>query len=141
MHNIIASRIKASIACQKQLLLRLIIELITSIPLLLFLALTIVGISTLISFKTGQWHWFQRSGALVVSVGAILSTRRLLRICITGLLHELSHEEIANRFTANTENPKDMQYQHDLTAAYYGFFVVGFGTLIWAFGDLVNFLY
>ena len=138
---LINQRITANSACWKKSLLRLLSEVITSLPLLLFLALTIVGISTFISFKTGQWHWLQRSGALVVSVGAILSTRRLLRICINGLLNELPHEEIAKRFTTNAETPKDMQNQHDLTAAYYGFFIVSFGTLIWAYGDLINYLY
>ena len=133
--------IKASISCQKQLFTRLTRTVMTSTPLLLLLALTITVISTLISVKTGQWHWLPRSGALVVSIGAILSTRRLLRICIDGLLHKLSHEEISKQFSTNTENPQDMQVQLDLKAAYYGFFVVGSGTLIWAYGDLINYLY
>ena len=47
---------------------------------LFLLAAVLVGLSLLASFYTDAWHWFQRSGALMVSIGAVLSTRRALRL-------------------------------------------------------------
>lgn len=117
---------------------RILSKLITSIALLLSVAIFTLCISIYFSFQTDEWHWFQRSGALVVCIGVILSTRRLLRTCMAGITQNLSHSEISRLFQVNTENNTDLQYQLDFTAGYYGFFVVGFGTLIWAYGDLIN---
>jgi hypothetical protein len=75
----------------------LVIKLLLSTTgFLLVLAASILGISIFASAYTGQWHWFQRSGALVVSIGAILSTRRLLRIGLGGLLEGRSYFDVAS---------------------------------------------
>ena len=68
--------------------------LMTTTIFLLTFAACIIGLAFFASFYTGQWHWFQRSGALIVSIGAILSTRRLLRRGLNGSLSERSYFEV-----------------------------------------------
>jgi hypothetical protein len=113
-------------------------SLLSTTSFLLVLAVFILGTFVFASTYTGQWHWFQRSGALVVGIGAILSTRRLLRIGLDGLLQGRTYFDIANNIHANTTGRKDIESERDLVAAYWGFVVVGFGTIVWAFGDLVE---
>ncbi len=112
--------------------------LVTTTSFLLILALCIIGVSLFASYHTGQWHWFQRSGALLVSIGAILSTRRLLRVGLDGLMLGSSYFEIAAGMEANQNASKDLQSKHDLISAYYGFVVVALGTIVWAYGDLIE---
>ena len=45
-----------------------------------FCAVLILSSALVGSYILDQWHWFQRFGAVTVSIGAILSTRRLLRV-------------------------------------------------------------
>jgi hypothetical protein len=54
---------------------------------LYLLAAVLVGGSFLLSFNTDAWHWFQRSGALLVSIGALLSTRRALGLMLDSLIN------------------------------------------------------
>jgi len=112
--------------------------LLSTTSFLLVLAATILGISIFASAYTGQWHWFQRSGALVVSIGAILSTRRLLRIGLDGLLEGRSYFDVASNLQARPGDNRDMEFGRDVIAAYRGFMIVGLGTIVWAFGDLVG---
>ena len=117
----------------------LVIKLLFSkTSFLLVLAATIFGTSIFASAYTGQWHWFQRSGALVASIGAILSTRRLLRIGLDGLLGGRSYFDVASNIQANPGDKIDMESGRDLIAAYWGFMIVGLGTIVWAFGDLIG---
>jgi len=112
--------------------------LLSTTGFLLVLAATIIGISIFASAYTGQWHWFQRSGALVVSVGAILSTRRLLRVGLDGLLEGRSYFDVTSNLQARPGDNRDLEFGRDVIAAYWGFMIVGIGTIVWAFGDLVS---
>ena len=96
----------------------------TTTPFLLAVAAAIVTLSFVLSSVSGQWHWFQRSGALVVSLGAMLSTRRMLRACLGGLLDGCSYFNVAMP-------TRDAETKKDLRSAYWGFWTVGIGTLIW----------
>ncbi|MEN8207202.1 MAG: hypothetical protein ABFS24_14505 [Pseudomonadota bacterium] len=113
-------------------------SLLSRTGFLLVLAAAIFGTSIFASVYTGQWHWFQRSGALVTSIGAILSTRRLLRIGLDGLLEGGSYFDVATNPGASPGDKRDMESGRDLTAAYWGFMIVGLGTVVWAFGDLIG---
>lgn len=75
---------------------------------------------------------------MVVSIGAILSTRRLLRIGLGGLLEGRSYFDVASNLQARPDDNRDMEVGRDVTAAYWGFMVVGLGTIVWAFGDLIG---
>ena len=79
--------------------------------------------------------------ALVVSIGAILSTRRMLRIGLDGLLAGSSYFDVVGRLNHAGDDGRDPETRRDLIAAYWGFGTVGFGTLVWAFGDLTACLF
>jgi hypothetical protein len=96
------------------------------------LATILVGGSLLMSFNTDAWHWFQRSGALLVSIGALLSTRRALGLMLdalidgTDLVQQVQGEHIA------------ISEAGELQTCVCGFLLVAMGTLIWAYGDLLG---
>ena len=110
----------------------------TTTSFLLILGACIVGASFFTSFYTGQWHWFQRSGALLVSIGAILSTRRMLRLGLDELMLGSSYFETVASVERNKGDAKDLETKRDIISAYWGFGVVGIGTLVWAYGDLIE---
>ena len=104
---------------------------VTSNGFLFAVAVVVVGGSFALSFTTDVWHWFQRSGALLVSIGAILSTRHLLRGMLTAMLEKRKPSET---FSSDRLALSDS----DLAACFVGLWVVGIGTIIWAYGDLVG---
>ena len=110
----------------------------TTISFQLVVGSIILAVSLLASFHTGQWHWFQRSGALLVSIGAILSTRRLLRGGLDGLIQGRSASEVIAAIERIRESTEDAETRRDLLSAYWGFAVVGLGTITWAYGDLIG---
>jgi len=95
-------------------------------------AFVLVGSSFVISLNTDAWHWFQRSGALLVSIGAMLSTRRALGLMLDSmidgskLLQPVQVEEtVASEVV-------------ELQTCVCGFLFVAMGTFIWAYGDLLG---
>ena len=111
--------------------------IMTNTTFLLASGLFILALSFIASLLSGQWHWFQRSGATIVSIGAILSTRRILRIALDGKLQQKSY---LNGFRIKDEQREGIQEQdsEDLVACLIGFWVVAFGTFVWAYGDLLQ---
>ncbi len=105
--------------------------MVTSNRFLFAVAVVVVGGSFALSFTTDAWHWFQRSGALLVSIGAILSTRHVLRSMLTAMLEKRKPSET---FSSDRLALSDS----DLAACFVGLWVVGIGTIIWAYGDLVG---
>ncbi|MCP4765700.1 MAG: hypothetical protein GY875_05455 [Gammaproteobacteria bacterium] len=96
------------------------------------LAFVLVGSSFVISFHTDAWHWFQRSGALLVSIGAMLSTRHALGLMLDSMIDGRKlllpvHVEEATASEAV-----------ELQACVCGFLFVAMGTFIWAYGDLLG---
>ncbi len=115
------------------LLLKAFYALVMRTWLLMVLVALVAGASLLASFATGQWHWFQRSGALVVSIGAILSTRPLLR----NELMRMIRQRTQDLMVPAAAGPGDVTLE-DRNACFCGFLVVGAGTLTWAYGDLLG---
>ena len=76
-----------------------------------------------------------------MSLGAVLSTRRLLRIGIEGMLMGENYFVVAQRQSLRSSPTDALETHCDLIFSYWGFWVVAFGTLIWAFGDLVGWLF
>lgn len=91
------------------------------------------GTVTRRSLYTGAWHWFQRSGALTVSMGAILSTRRSLRL----MLESMIGDEGPNCRSKASKLPP-FSDPAELRTRLCGFALVAMGTLIWAYGDLIG---
>ena len=100
---------------------------------LFLLAGVLVGVSLLASFYTDAWHWFQRSGALMVSIGAVLSTRRALSLILEGMIDGSRPARSLPSSEINQWN--DMK---ELKTCVCGFMFVAMGTLIWAYGDLLG---
>lgn len=122
----------------KKNLILIVKWLLTTTSFLLFLAAGLAGAFFLISIYTGQWHWYQRSGALLVGIGAILSTRKLLRVGLNGIMSGSSKFEMAASIELQTGGRLDVETKRDLISAYWGFWIVGVGTITWAFGDLIE---
>ena len=114
--------------------------LISSPVILVSISVAISASAFAVSYSLDQWHWFQRFGAISVSIGAILSTRRLLRIGIKGMLMDENYFAAARPQSMHSSETDAVETHRDLMCSYWGFWVVGFGTLIWAFGDLVGWL-
>jgi len=100
---------------------------------LFLLAAVLVGLSLLASFYTDAWHWFQRSGALMVSIGAVLSTRRALSLILEGMIG--GSRPARSLSSSETTQTIDMG---ELQTCVCGFLFVAMGTLIWAYGDLLG---
>ena len=92
----------------------------------------LVGASLLASLHTGAWHWFQRSGALAVAVGAVLSTQRALIAMLDGSIAYPRRSKAASR------DPSRQGESAELRSCVCGFLLVAMGTLIWAYGDLLG---
>ncbi len=107
--------------------------MLTTTWFLFLLAAILVSSSLLASFYTDAWHWFQRSGALMVSVGAILSTRHPLGLILDSMIGDSDqnlHEQ--SNGLAFLDN------MGELRTCICGFIFVAMGTLIWAYGDLLG---
>jgi hypothetical protein len=100
---------------------------------LFLLAGVLVGVSLLASFYTDAWHWFQRSGALMVSIGAVLSTRRALSLILEGMIGGSGPARSLS--SSETTQWGDIR---ELQTCICGFMFVAMGTLIWAYGDLLG---
>ena len=120
--------------------LRFALWVISSPTILVSISVAISASAFAVSYSLDQWHWFQRFGAISVSIGAILSTRRLLRIGIQGMLMDENYFVVARPQSMHSLETDPVETHCDLMCSYWGFWVVGFGTLIWAFGDLVGWL-
>ena len=115
--------------------------LISTPMILVGLSFSIITASFAASFYLGEWHWFQRFGAMSVSIGAILSTRRILRFSIDGMFAGETYFQVIARRIASPALMDDEETYCDLICSYWGFWIVGAGTFIWAFGDLLGLIF
>ncbi|MFA9421147.1 MAG: hypothetical protein ACERLB_13430 [Gammaproteobacteria bacterium] len=107
--------------------------MLTTSWFLFLLAAILASISLLASFYTDAWHWFQRSGALMVSIGAILSTRHPL-----GLILDSMISDSAPRIHNQSDESAFLNNMGELRTCICGFIFVAMGTLTWAYGDLLG---
>ena len=106
---------------------------LTTTWFLLFLIAIFVGISLLASLYSDVWHWFQRSGAIMVGIGAVLSTRRPLGLILESMIDDHGRKSLLQYNTAFNQSELS-----ELRTCVCGFFMVAMGTLIWAYGDLLG---
>jgi hypothetical protein len=99
--------------------------------LYLLAAVVVIG-SFMVSFHTDAWHWFQRSGALLVSIGALLSTRRAVGLMLDSLINgsDLVQQVQSEQLVTSEVG--------ELRTCVCGFLLVAMGTFIWAYGDLMG---
>ncbi len=116
----------------KRYLLRGLRWVVTTSWFLLLIGALILGASFLLSLQTGAWHWFQRSGALLVSIGAMLSTQDAFSTLLGPMIGDGTQARNLPAIEAADHTSRD------LWTRLCGFWVVGFGTLVWAYGDLIG---
>lgn len=98
-------------------------------------ALGIIG-----AYQTGEWHWFARSGSAIVALGVLLTGNEFL----------LYDRRLQERSAARGEKPKVPEdhpirgwlgYVDAFTVwmgEMFGFWLIFIGTIIWGFGDLIE---
>ncbi len=58
---------------------------LTSIPLLLIIAIPCAAYSIYLDWGAVSWAWFQHSGSLLALIGAILGYRSIVRLGVSGV--------------------------------------------------------
>lgn len=108
-----------------------------------FLKRAVVGIEVSgigLSLFLGNWTWFSRFGALICIVGATMGVRGPIRLGLRGFYRHLSMFDGGNIVPTLAEKRKEDEIKQDIRATIDGYCVLIIGSLIWAFGDLVNHL-
>lgn len=113
-------------------------RLFSNIEFLVSTSSLIVLASIAASFWFNQWHWFGRSGAILTIAGLLLTFRPLVRMGLAKLLHSQSNRDLGNLLATAAEIEADHQITIDGSASKWGVTMAIFGTLIWAYGDLVG---
>lgn len=94
--------------------------------------------SIYISVRCHDWTWFARCGGLITLNGGVLATRRIIRLGVAQLFHD-DHITDGGHFAPTPEEiESDKQDLLDIRAAKCAFCVIFVGTIICAFGDLLN---
>ncbi|WP_032480878.1 hypothetical protein, partial [Vibrio paracholerae] len=113
------------------------------------LSLTISAYSLYIDWGNEAFTWFQRSGALVVLAGAVLSYRSIFRLGIKGVGGAPDNSGTIATVTGYTDDGKiiikhsqeylDSQRQilWDKLCGYFGAILAIVGTIICGYGDLL----
>lgn len=124
-------------------------RILFSAPTLLLLTSGILVASIYSDLGSQSWVWFQRSGAVLVFVGAVLSYRSIVRLGIDGvggapvtfakvtLVSTDGSGKMKVKYDAETEK-RFAQHELDKVASYIGAWLMGSGTIIWGYGDLLG---
>ncbi len=111
-------------------------NLCTHSGFLLTMAIGVVAIGIAASLVAGEWHWFSRSGAIVVLIGVLMSARKCVRVGFEGLLQDATAIDCNPALQASGQKNAEKEHNQDISAAQRGIWVAVAGTLIWGFGDL-----
>ena len=122
----------ATVKAPKRYLLKALRWVVTTPWLLLLIGMLILSASFLVSLQTGAWHWFQRSGALLVSIGAMLSTQGAFKTLLGRIIGDGPQGRNLPSIDAADRTSRE------LWTCLCGFWIVGIGTLVWAYGDLIE---
>jgi uncharacterized membrane protein HdeD (DUF308 family) len=85
------------------------------------------------SYTSGEWHWFMRSGAVTVVIGALVSFRNVIRLTQEERVR-FRNMSVIEIFT---ESEKRNQ-EGDSAAVLIGVWVMIAGTAVAAYGDLLG---
>jgi hypothetical protein len=111
---------------------------LSNISLIVGLAASIVIISILASYFTCKWHWFGRSGAIMIIAGILLDVRPLVRMGLTEWRKSQSVID-GGPFVATPKGiEEDRQTNLDSKAKTIGIVMAVMGTLIWVCGELIG---
>lgn len=107
---------------------------------LLTMAILVAVVGIAASSVTGEWHWFSRSGPVVVLVGVLISARKCVRTGVEVLFQDATAIDCAPSLQASEQENAEKERGTDIRAAQWGIWVAVVGTLIWGFGDLPDLL-
>lgn len=110
----------------------------SSIEFLVAISSVIVLLSAAGSLWSNQWHWFGRSGAILTIAGLLLTFRPLVRLGLSELLRSQSNKDLGGLVDTPEETEAARQVKIDGIASVLGVSMAIFGTLVWAYGDLVG---
>jgi hypothetical protein len=105
----------------------------------------IVGIVTSVCLR--DFSWFARFGSVITAIGIILFNRHVIvgqdilpdvEMAETGLS---SHDPQHYRLVEEQLPPAVVEDQYSRKAVYFGLWTTLAGTVIWGFGDLLNFIF
>lgn len=113
-------------------------NLLSNIWLLILLAVLIALISIAVSISSGKWHWFGRSGAWLTVIGIILSARPLIRMGTDKWIQSKGIINLGSLVPTPNEIENSKQSNLDDSAFQVGIPMSIIGTLIWAYGDLIE---
>jgi len=126
---------------------------LSNTSLLFLLGVFITSISLYSDWGSDSFCWFQRSGSLLVMIGAILSFRSIVRLGKKGAGGAPSRGATiakikgsflkdGRRMVQIEQNPDDLEYDNqvglDKLAGYIGAIYAILGTIIWGYGDLLG---
>lgn len=105
-------------------------------------ALLTLAAGAVLSLQLADWQWFARSGALVVVNGIILTSRQIIEHMRS--LHE-SQRSGCGHSARDWASGERSAILHDDNERRWlsekcGLYLLIFGTLVWAFGDLAGLL-
>ena len=124
-------------------------KVFTNIPALTIAAVTVTAVSIWSDYGSKLWVWFQRSGSIIVLIGALLSYRSILRVGLHGvcgintavLKGTVVSTDTAGRlnFRYDTESNQRLKEGFwDKVAVFIGAILLVYGSLIWGYGDLLG---
>lgn len=119
---------------------------------LIITGIIIVSVSVYADWGLESWYWFQRSGSLLVLLGALMEIRSILRLGVKGVGG--TNTSILKGKVVNIDNSSEVQkvgiaYDEETTnylyqaaldkiSGYVGAIFLIFGTIIWGYGDLAG---
>ncbi len=127
-------------------------RILNNSPFLILSGICIVSISLYVDWGSESFEWFQRSGSLLVMVGAILGYRSVIRLGKRGVggapdggrIGKVKESYIKDgRQMVKVEySPEQIAYDRQLNldkfAGYVGAIYAILGTIIWGYGDLLG---
>jgi drug/metabolite transporter (DMT)-like permease len=113
-------------------------QFLSNVTLLACAALLFMVASAALSFVTGKWHWFGRSGAVATIAGVVLTVRPLIRMGMEQWLQHLSTIDGGHVIPTSEEIEAGRQAALDVKATKWGVVLAVGGTLVWAYGDLIG---
>jgi hypothetical protein len=113
-------------------------RLFSNIEFLVTTSWLILIVSVGASVWSNQWHWFGRAGAILTIAGLLLTFRPLVRLGLAEFLRSQSNKDLGGLVDTPEETEAARQTKIDGTASVMGVSMAIFGTLVWAYGDLVG---
>jgi len=112
----------------------------------------VVAASIYADWGAASWSWFQRSGSVIVLLGALMTYRSILRLDVKGVggadptfikarVADIDNSGGTQKVTVKIDEDTQRLFSQadlDKLAGYVGAIFMIFGTIIWGYGDLAG---